>query len=327
MTFIGARHHSNFELTQEEMLSISQEISLKFTPNVAFLIDSDDLAVETTPYFTDLQAGQDFVASDLCSDHAIDYRFSARELYAISEEISRDFAPKTSIHEPEIFLLPVDPYHLYAYWAIDENTTPPLVNNGVQSGLTLRVYWRPDANPDIKSSNVWFDVSAETFESRLNVRLPLDDTAYSASLGKLNPDHSFDALVDSNIIHLPPAPERIRMTTLQPPVTRSQNDIHSQPTETPLTQTLDAPRDVSVESPLFEGVFYEKQPYCEYFPEHSWFVKLHFNDSSSRGSHSEIDTQLLSIFNEKGIIVELMLNPDFVEPSHYQSKSASGRGI
>lgn len=329
MTFFDAQHHSKIVLTQEEMLTISQEISLKFSPQHALLIDHDFLAPKTLTDYKDQLAEKNSTNADCYSTPDSDCRFSSKELNAISDEISRNFAPKASILVPELFLLPVDPHHLYAYWAMGDNTASKLAAKNSASPLTLRVYWRPDANPAIKSSNVWFDISIENFESRSKVRLPLDDTAYSASLGRINPDHSFHAIAESNIIQVPPAPGRMRIAPVQQLQSHQTDDANVQSNQIQAPDKGKEPNHENrIAAPGIKGVFYEKKPYGAQFPEQSWFVKLHFNALSTQNNDSsKIDSQLMAIFNAKGICIELMPEPDFDDPSNYYHKSASGQGI
>jgi hypothetical protein len=329
MAFFDAQHHSKIVLTQEEMLTISQEISLKFSPQHALLIDHDFLAPNTLTDYNDQLTEKNSTNADWYSTPDGDCCFSAKELNAISEEISRSFAPKSSILKPEVFLLPVDPYHLYAYWALGDSVAPGLAASNYMSPITLRIYWRPDYNPAIKQSNVWFDVNVESVELRSKVRLPLDDTAYSASLGRINPDHSFDVIADSNIIHVPPAPGRMRIAPVQQLQNHQSDDANVQSNQVKASDKNKVPiHENWITTPDIKGVFYEKAPYGAHFPEQSWFVKLHFtNWSNQKDQNAKIDSQLMAILNAKGIDIELIHEPDIESPSNYYSKSASGQGI
>lgn len=255
--------------------------------------------------------------------HHSKIELSPEEMLSISQDISRRFAPKASSAEPELFLLPVDPYHLYAYWDIGESHA--------DNHLTLRIYWRPDVNPEVKGSSVWFDVSTDHPESRQNISLPLDDTAYSASLGKLNPDNSFDVLATSNIIHVPPAPGRMKIA----PFRNNQEHPPSAPDSqiASISQKLAAhPAGELFEamstSPEIKVIRYEKQEDGSPFPKHDWFAKLHFSHSPSHhGDISKIDSELMNLFNERGIGVELIPDHPFIESSNDQYNNASGQGM
>jgi Domain of unknown function (DUF4912) len=252
--------------------------------------------------------------------------FHRKELNDISREISRRFAPKAATAEPELCLLPVDPSHLYAYWDLGENKAQITPAYAAEKHLTLRIYWRPDASPETTSSNVWFDVAADNPESRQKVRLPIDDTAYSAALGKLNPDHSLDVLATSNIIQVPPTPGRMRTASLRRHQNTAPTGRGSSTASASLEQGGQA-SDALIDSEI-KGSFYEKQKEGAYFPESSWVVKLHFgNPSVFGGDAAKIDSEVMAIFNAKGIGVELIPEPGLIEPSNVQGKNASGRGM
>jgi hypothetical protein len=185
------------ELTRDELLRISEEITLKFSPDKA-----------SAPAIGQKPAG-DAAALTGVGD------FSYRELQAVSRDISRRFMPKAAIGMPEILLLPVDPHHLYAYWNAG-SSLPPNPDRDPQKPLILRIYWRPNAERDIALSNLWFDIPADSAANRKKVRLPVDDTNYSAALGRLNPDHSFEALAQSNLVHVPASPGKKRFAAEVP---------------------------------------------------------------------------------------------------------------
>jgi hypothetical protein len=332
MTFLDAGHHSQIEPTQEEMLAISREISLKFSPNAALIVDNEGLAANIHTYYIDPEAGEVDANTDYYFLHNIDIGFSPKELNDISLEISRQFAPKASTAVPELFLLPVDPSHLYAYWDLGESIARITPEDGAENCLILRIYWRPDDSPEIKSSNVWFDVAAGNPESRQKVRLPIDDTAYSAALGKLNPDNNLDVLATSNIIRVPPAPGRMRTDALG----RNQDTNRTSP-DSPIAPAGPQRAEHAADKYFYEdalidseikGILYEKMNDGAHFPETGWFVKLHFGNTPAHGSDaSKIDSELMAIFNAKGIGIELIPESGFIEPSNVQGNNASGRGM
>jgi hypothetical protein len=332
MTFFDVKHHSNIELTQEEMLTISRDISLRFSPNPALLVGSEDLSHDTHSNSFNPKTVNTHANFDLTSIESGDFRFSTQELNSISEEISRDFAPKPSIIEPELFLLPVDPHHLYIYWDFGHIASNPALGNEAPPAFILRVYWHPDSNSNVKSSNVWFDLAADRLAHRIKVRLPLDDSIYSACLGKFNQDHSFEALAFSNFIHVPPAPGRTQITTLihKPndqlakanPQTEKIAPITTQQSQANFFDEMTLPKSQA------QGIFYEKQNNGESSTEPGWFVKFHFSPSFIHDTYiNKIDSRLMTLFKQKGINVELIPEPEFIESSKQVGKSASGLGI
>ncbi|MCK9397022.1 MAG: DUF4912 domain-containing protein [Methylobacter sp.] len=153
------------------MLEISQEISRDFTP--CFSSQMPELVEKI--------------------------RLTPRELLDIGEEIGRDFAPKASYSIPELILLPVDPEHLYAYWNLGDSRWTPEPDNE----LTLRVYTQPEEQSADTQTPLWFDVAVDSPNTRQQVSLPgpVDETAYSAAIGKYCADDSFIVFAHSNIIH------------------------------------------------------------------------------------------------------------------------------
>jgi hypothetical protein len=187
------------ELTRDEMLRISEEITLKFSPDKASLSAIGEMpAADTAP----------FPPAAVLTESPQIGDFSCQELQAISQDISRRFMPKASNSIPEIFLLPVDPHHLYAYWNAGSRQPPP--ENNLQQPLILRIYWRPNAEHESTRLTLSFDIPADNAANRKKIRLPIDNTNYSAALGWLNPDHSLEALAHSNLVHVPASPERKR---------------------------------------------------------------------------------------------------------------------
>lgn len=172
MTFLHSGYNSKVNLSANEMLEISQEISRKFTPCFLSPMPEPVEKIRLTP----------------------------RELLDIGEEIGRDFAPKPSYNTPELVLLPVDPGHLYAYWNLGENRENSTPDNGQ---LTLRIYSQPDEQKAAAETASWFDVAIDSPMTQQPVSLPSpdDEKAYSAAIGKCGADDSFIELAHSNIIH------------------------------------------------------------------------------------------------------------------------------
>jgi hypothetical protein len=171
MTFLYSGYYSKINLSAEEMLEISQEISRNFTP--CFSSPMLELAEEI--------------------------RLSPIELLDIGEEIGRDFAPKPSCNSPELIILPVDPGHLYAYWNLGKLSKPD------NHQLTLRIYSEPDEEIAAAETPVWFDVAIDSPVTHQQVSLPspVDERVFSAAIGHSGVDHSFIELAHSNIIHAP----------------------------------------------------------------------------------------------------------------------------
>lgn len=130
------------------------------------------------------------------SKHNPQIALTPDEMLEISQEISQGYAPNREGEAQELVLLPVDPYHMYAYWNLEEEKGRP-------SDLTLRVYWRPEEDRSTKESKLWFDVALQGYRNQCQVQLPIDETAYFAELGRYDPEQEFSVVADSNVIHVP----------------------------------------------------------------------------------------------------------------------------
>jgi hypothetical protein len=175
MTFLHSGHNSKINLSAKEMLEISQEISRNFTP--CFSIPVPELAEKI--------------------------RLSPSELLNIGDEIARDFAPKPSCNTPELMLLPVDPGHFYAYWNLGKNREIFMPEYDGKEQFTLRIYSQPDERKTDAETPSWFDVAIDGPNTHQQVDLPspVDETAYSASIGQCGADDSFIEFAHSNTIY------------------------------------------------------------------------------------------------------------------------------
>ncbi|MEE9354652.1 MAG: DUF4912 domain-containing protein [Methylococcaceae bacterium] len=130
-------------------------------------------------------------------------QLNAKELCDISHNISEHFAPDKDHPTLELVALPVDPHHLYVYWNLDETTIAAKKSNFEQETLILRVFWRPQEITSFEGNKLWFDVPIEQQQHHSLVRLPVDETAYSCSVGWRNDNARFTPVVYSNLIHVP----------------------------------------------------------------------------------------------------------------------------
>ncbi len=129
--------------------------------------------------------------------------------------ISEEFSPRgSSAAVPELVLMPVDPYHLHAYWHIDAGATPAEQKEqqpGDKSDLRLRIFCQYEAESGKSNSEPWFDVAVGTENNWCDVRLPLDNLRCHAALGTKSNDQSFAPLLSSNRVQTPKAgPSTVR---------------------------------------------------------------------------------------------------------------------
>ncbi|MGR9071749.1 MAG: DUF4912 domain-containing protein [Gammaproteobacteria bacterium] len=121
----------------------------------------------------------------------------------ISRDINQSHAPAVSSNEPELVILPIDPYHLYAYWNFGGDFTFGTETDHAWHDLALRIYWLPDDGRGGEKSKLWFDVMLQKHQTQHKVRLPINETAYSAAIGRCCPKYGFSPFAYSNVIRVP----------------------------------------------------------------------------------------------------------------------------
>ncbi|MGZ8187610.1 MAG: DUF4912 domain-containing protein [Methylosarcina sp.] len=330
MTFSEARQQSQIELTPEEMLEISQEINRKFAPSAAsFITDVVDPAPDESrlyPFGRSPKHNLKTISSARKDSHN---ELSPKELYEISREISRRYPPKDETARPELLLLPVDPYHLYAYWNLGRNQEQAASPRNAGKGLTLRIYWLPNESNEITGSNVWFDVPVHEPNARQKVRLPLDDAAYSAALGKLKPNHDFEAYEYSNIIRVPRG--RTKTTPFQ---SRDGKAVHGGNAAVMPLARKNSPNVVqdTAEAPFRESTLMDrvlgKQEHGRHLIGEGWYAELHFRHSANREIRPvRIGARIADLIKEPDIDIQLFPEPMFTETIPCPRKNASGSGI
>ena len=175
MTPSHSRHGSRVSLLPAEILAISEQIGLEFTPR----------------YTSQLLAKRS------------DIRLSSQEMRSISEEISREFMvrPTPPVSHSEIALLPVDPNHLHAYWHLDEES----IAEKSPQPLLLRIFSMPDNQAPAPDRPGWFDLSIEPGLVQYKVTVPatMDSNYYSAAIGVRTDDYRFTVLANSDTTYIP----------------------------------------------------------------------------------------------------------------------------
>jgi hypothetical protein len=330
MTFSEARQQSRIELTPEEMLEISQEINRKFAPNASsFITDSMDLVPNESQLYPFGRSPKHNLKTISSARKDARNELTPRELYEISREISLRYPPKDETVKPELFLLPVDPYHLYAYWNFGRNQEGVGSTRNTGKGLILRIYWLPNEANAVTGSNVWFDVPVHEPNARQKVRLPLDDAAYSAALGVLKPNHDFEVYEYSNIIRVP----RVRTKTAP---FQSRNDKAVQEGNAavmplPGKNTPDVMRDTA--EATFGGstlmnLVLGKQEHGRHFIGEGWYAELHFKHPANRDIRPvRIGARIADLIKNEDIAIQLFPEPVFTETVLCPRKNASGSGI
>ena len=145
---------------------------------------------------------------------------TTKELQEISEEITRKYPPKITYATPKLVLLPIDPEHLFVAWNLSraQMTTASKDTSG---DIVLRVY--PKANESAGSATRWFDVDLDQAKSRQKVTVPEGHQAseYRAIIGvrdhgsKLIPLATSEAIQAShvNIVSTTPCGDKKTLAT------------------------------------------------------------------------------------------------------------------
>jgi ribosomal protein L31E len=254
---------------------------------------------------------------------------SPEEMLEISQEISSEYAPSASDNTPEVVLLPVDPYHLYAYWNLVEKKANTAQQNYFEIGLTLRVYWHPDENSEIAATKLWFDVALQSIQHQCMVELPIDATAYSAAIGRRNADQGFDALAYSNTIHVP----RGRIAPYSPKIDAAKTEAKPQravpsPGKTSQETINDRSYDEGLIDLLINETLYEKGAEKKF----ALPLNAEYEVSENDDAYDEvlIDAKINKTLYEKGFDenIAALLNPKeaIFDKPRLPSKNPSGQG-
>jgi hypothetical protein len=129
---------------------------------------------------------------------------TSRQLFEISQKISNSFNHRISSDISELVILPVDPYHLYAYWHLDDQQLIDVKTDSNQK-LLLKIYWKNEQDRKQDPSKLWFNVDLDATRNQQKIRLPVNASHYSATIGTLDENQCWNSLVHSNTIHIPAA--------------------------------------------------------------------------------------------------------------------------
>lgn len=127
-------------------------------------------------------------------------RVSQQELLEVSTEISRKYSPEIVPEFPELVLLPVDPFHLYAYWNIEKAGEQTIMDH---DSLILRIYWQSDISKKFMEKKQWLDFAVNSYPHRKKLPVPYENTLYSGVIGKPQAQKGFLACAYSNLVHTP----------------------------------------------------------------------------------------------------------------------------
>lgn len=196
MTLSQSGLDSTVNLSQEEMLDISRQISQTFSPDRSEIVSNDRINNGTRTNPSNRKLARSTTGPEL--------KLPSNELLEISQAVSRDFAPSRSTDKPELLLMPVDPHHVHAVWSVEPAQQNAPTNTINTPPLTLRIYWLPDNSITFNNSNLFFDTPLPQHQNSQRIRIPISDTAYTAVIGEKGPSHSLHTVAESNIVQIPP---------------------------------------------------------------------------------------------------------------------------
>lgn len=129
---------------------------------------------------------------------------TSKDLLDLSEEITRKYTPKITSSRPNLVLLPIDPEHFYVSWNVDRAEISS-ASKGDKQDIVLRIYPKPDETTKTTTTKAWFDVNLDLAKSRQKVLVPEAHRAniYTAAIGNLDQENRFTTFVTSNAIHTP----------------------------------------------------------------------------------------------------------------------------
>lgn len=126
-----------------------------------------------------------------------------QQLLEISQNISRYFAPRISSNSQRLVVLSIDPQHLYVYWSLDENQRYRLLQSKFNKDMVLRVYSQSTGQRVPVHAKPLVDTVIDNFHSRKKIFIPAPEspTVYSASIGQTISGDGFVSLIDSKTTH------------------------------------------------------------------------------------------------------------------------------
>jgi hypothetical protein len=129
---------------------------------------------------------------------------STNELFEISQEISRKYTPKLNADTPKVVMMPIDPDHLFVSWNLKATETDLASrDNSTRQERILRIRPVMAENQNKNSAESWFDVSVTTSSNRKSVYIPVEYKAdsYTATLGEINREQQFTVLAESKVTY------------------------------------------------------------------------------------------------------------------------------
>ncbi len=139
------------------------------------------------------------------SRHNPKLTISSEKIQRISQTISHiyhplQFSQAEPLNFPQIIILPIDPYHLHAYWRIAGATHVLQMRN---SPLILRLFWQFDWADAQDHERPWFDVGIVSEHANAKIKLPAAGAIYTAAIGQCDNNGGFIVHVHSQPVSMP----------------------------------------------------------------------------------------------------------------------------
>jgi len=124
-------------------------------------------------------------------------------LLEVSQNISLYYAPKLSSSTKELTLLSINPLQFYTYWNLNENHSHLLSTTMYNDELRLRVYAQPEQGKTPVNSKSIFESPIHSIQGQKKISIPnaSENMSYSATIGKCTLDDNFISLITSNELH------------------------------------------------------------------------------------------------------------------------------
>lgn len=133
---------------------------------------------------------------------------SSKELLDISQEISRKYMPKLNAATPRFVLLPIDPDHLFASWNLGAAKTDVAAVNQEprKRDHILRIHPGRTGNPNKDIPDDWFDIALAPGQTRQTIVVPeaYKAASYTAAIGSINHENQFTVLATSKVTYNQP---------------------------------------------------------------------------------------------------------------------------
>ncbi len=211
MTLSTLGYHNQITYSSKELLEISEEIRNQYAPVHYPLTPMTKVRLPTT-------------STTSFSNNLSTRKLKQDEILSISTTISASFKPTLTNKQSSLTLLPLDPFHAYAYWQLTSSITQRIDKN---KPLILRIYWQENEQLSLDETKFWFDIEINPLLSMHKIQLPIDGTGYAARLGQQLTPSLFTSFIEAKRIAVPhdkTKPIIVQHTATRKPYTPTVNN-------------------------------------------------------------------------------------------------------